>query len=467
MISPGADNLPVSNSIRRRTHSTAVQTHKRHDSARHERASSESASIKIKAQLPHAAGTVKSKSKRDSSHQQSFLDLDESPGPDSAESDGHDIESEPESIAPQSASDETGYTLNKLVDRLLSQPLSKGDSKFSAMFLALYRNFATPGQLLDAILKRFNVLEKDRDPQMIRTVSQLRYLAILEQWISSYPGDFAFPATKAKMKRFIIKIASNRIFAIAAQELVIGLELVAEDDDTDWACCDKARQGADPKSNAREAAVYSESSEEEEYAELLSGINVNKVRASNKADSVLSGSITQSVSSKASRTLMSTVENAQKQASRLVPVPRLPFSKAQWHLLMGIDEDIIARELTRIDWIMFSSIRPRDFLRNVTLDAEQKKKCKSLENVSRMTDHFNHLATWVMNYILLRDKPKHRAMMLEKVMKIARVCSKRNSLFINKFSFSAAVQSIGALFLFRHTDNCNNRKCENSTTTTP
>lgn len=86
--------------------------------------------------------------------------------------------------------------------------------------------------------------------------------------------------------------------------------------------------------------------------------------------------------------------------------------------MIDTPEEDIARELTRIDWIMFSSIRPRDFVRHVSLTTNQKKKCKSLENVDRMICHFNHVAFWVANLVLLRDKPKHRAKALEKFMAV-------------------------------------------------
>ncbi|CRK43690.1 hypothetical protein BN1723_005797 [Verticillium longisporum] len=36
-----------------------------------------------------------------------------------------------------------------------------------------------------------------------------------------------------------------------------------------------------------------------------------------------------------------------------------------------------------------------------------------------MINHFNHVAKWAANLILLRDKPKHRAQMLEKFMAVA------------------------------------------------
>ena len=86
---------------------------------------------------------------------------------------------------------------------------------------------------------------------------------------------------------------------------------------------------------------------------------------------------------------------------------------------MEISEDDIARELTRIDWIMYSSIKPRDLVRHVTLSAEERGKCRGLENIDRMINHFNHIAFWVANLVLLRDKPKHRARMLERFMRIA------------------------------------------------
>jgi len=61
------------------------------------------------------------------------------------------------------------------------------------------------------------------------------------------------------------------------------------------------------------------------------------------------------------------------------------------------------------------------------MNAEEKKRCKSLENVNRMIDHFNHVASLVVNYILLRNKPKHRSLMLEKWMRVARALRQLNN----------------------------------------
>jgi hypothetical protein len=114
------------------------------------------------------------------------------------------------------------------------------------------------------------------------------------------------------------------------------------------------------------------------------------------------------------------VEYAQKQAQLLTPIPRNPITKIQWRQLMECPDDVVAKELTRMDWVMFSSIRSRDLVRQVSVTPDQKSTYKNLVHVNRMIDHFNHVAFWVTNYVLLRDKPKHRALMLEKFMRIAR-----------------------------------------------
>ena len=88
---------------------------------------------------------------------------------------------------------------------------------------------------------------------------------------------------------------------------------------------------------------------------------------------------------------------------------------------MEIPEEEFAREVTRIDWIMYSSFRPRELVRHASMSGEDKDKAKGLENVNRMIKEFNHLAFFVASMILLRDKPSHRAKAMEKFMNISGV----------------------------------------------
>ncbi len=334
--------------------------------------------------------------------------------------------------ALQPSQDETkelGVSFDDLVDRLISQPMLKSDAKFVAIFLCLYRKFAAPLDLMSAIMHRFKQLNKSEYPQILRVSSQLRYLNILAQWISGYPGDFAHVLTRGNMASFITSLAGNRVFSIASKEMSYYLDVVSEDDDTEWGCSDNNRSRASTVESFR-----SRSSVQSTTLTLNADLRTeDTISESNPEQEMMRqstrSSATPSTSSSADRsasqstgsfqTLLNSVENAQRQAQLLNPLPRNALTKVQWHYLMDTSDNDIAGELTRIDWILFSSIKPRDLVRHVILPADQKEKCKSLENVNRMINQFNHVAFWVANMILLRNKAKHRAKALEKFMGVA------------------------------------------------
>lgn len=326
-------------------------------------------------------------------------------------------------------STESGASFDELVDRLLSTPMSKSDSKFTAIFLCLYRKFAAPSDLMSAIINRFEKLNSTYHPQILRITSQLRYLSVLAQWISDYPGDFAHPLTRRSVTAFITGLAGTRIFSVASKEMNAHLDIVVDDDDTEWACSDSNRSRASTvgsllSSPSIHSTTWTRNPDSPTEGNLSDSVLDEPMRRQSTRDSA-----TTSIASSACRsgsqstgsfqTLLNSVESAQRQAQLLTPIPRNPLTKTQWHQFMETPEEDIARELTRIDWIMFSSIKPRDLIRHVSLPVDQKEKCKSLKNVNRMIDHFNHVAFWVANLILLRDKPKHRAKALEKFMGVA------------------------------------------------
>lgn len=334
--------------------------------------------------------------------------------------------------APDSTLGGEGLSLDELIDRLLSPPMSKLDAKYAAVFLCLYRKFAAPAQLLSGIIRRFESLEQNDDPQLIRTSSRLRYLAILAQWVEEYPGDFAHTLTRQQMTSFITQISKNRIFAVAAKEMAGQVDAVSEDDDTDWACSDTSRGRANTLESFSSVVSMrglvtamladnkaSESSEEAESIRNEGQSTQHSVKHSKTPSSASSAARSGSQSATSFSLLLSSLEAAQHQAELLAPSTRIPLTKEQWHLFMDTNDEDIAWELTRIDWIMYISIRPRDLIRHVSLSAEQKERCKGLEHVHRMINQFNHTAFWVANIILLRDKPKHRAKALEKFMGIA------------------------------------------------
>ncbi|KAI8719236.1 hypothetical protein NCS52_00704100 [Fusarium sp. LHS14.1] len=341
----------------------------------------------------------------------SFLDVEESDAESYRYSDDIPILQRADDNILEKQAKMAGVTFDELVDRLLAPRLSRADSNFSDVFLCLYRKFAAPGELFSAILTRLDKVRDDKTAHYLsKTATQLRIIEVVAKWVSSYPGDFARPQTRRNLEEFIRHLSTEPIFSIAAQHMRRNLQFnVVEDDDTGWA-------NSDETSDKLASEILSK-----EMSELSSGVSVLTVESD--ADGRPSGSSEISLatggSSSGSQVHFNTYDDYERAAAVLEPTDNLPMNKFRYHIFMDIPDDDVADELTRIDWIMFSSIRIRDFVRHVSLSTAQKEKCKSLRNVNRMIGHFNHVAKWVANMILLRDKAKHRAQILEKFMNIA------------------------------------------------
>lgn len=314
-----------------------------------------------------------------------------------------------------------GVTFDELVDRLLGQHMSRSDVNFSEIFLCLYRKFAAPGELFDAILSRLSRLGEDKNIHYLtRTTTQLRILTMVARWISGYPGDFASSSTSRKLDSFINQLASDPVFAAAAQEMRTQLNSrIVEDDDTGWARTDadvdKELESAplSPTTTRTDSKGYDTDATTLAREDDASDMELKTPRG----DSSFSARASSQSDFGAPSFLA--VEDYEKEAAKMTPKGILPLSKFRYHMFMEISDDDLADEMTRIDWVMFSSIRLRDLVRHVSLSLNQKEKCKSLSNVNRMINHFNHIAKWVANMILMRDKAKHRAQILEKFMNVA------------------------------------------------
>lgn len=319
-----------------------------------------------------------------------------------------------------------GVTFEELVDRLLGQHMSRADVNFSEIFLCLYRKFAAPGELFDAVLDRLGRLAEDKNIHYLtRTTTQLRIITVVAKWVSSYPGDFASPSTSRKLDAFINQLASDPVFAAAAQEMRTQLESrVVKDDDTGWARTDAdvdnehAKELESAPVSPTTTRTNSKGGYETDMSTLVQEDDVSEIELKgSRGDSFFSGRVSSQPDLNTPAFL--TVEDYEREAAKMTPKGILPLSKHRYHMFMEIPDDDLADEMTRIDWVMFSSIRLRDLVRHVSLSLNQKEKCKSLANVNRMINHFNHIAKWVANMILMRDKAKHRAHILEKFMNIA------------------------------------------------
>ncbi|KAI0187185.1 ras guanine nucleotide exchange factor domain-containing protein [Xylaria flabelliformis] len=303
-----------------------------------------------------------------------------------------------------------GLTFDELVDRLLAPKLSKADQNFGGVFLCLYRKFATPAQLFSAILARLDALKDDKSIHYLtKTTTQLRTIEVVAKWVATYPNDFARPAVKRRLDEFIMHLSAEPIFSAAALQMQKTLEEnVLEDDDTGWVKPEVEDTEADSEPSANASDLHDSLS-----SLSIGNLTDHRPSASSQASSSMGPN------TKTHSFQFHVYEDYEREAATMTPSYTLPLTKFRYHIFMDMANDDIADEMTRIDWVMFSSIRIRDLVRHVSLSAEQKEKCKAMRNVNRMISHFNHIATWVSNMVLMRDKAKHRAQMLEKFMHIA------------------------------------------------
>lgn len=368
----------------------------------------------------------------DSQAYRTFLNMDD----ESIYESGSPVEETSERLRKVTAEDDApseGVTFAELVDRLLAMPTSKVDQKFVPAFLCLYRAFATPLQLLMAIVERFVKTEKSDLVVFTKTAESLRHLSVLGLWTTYYPGDFADSKTREMASTFVATVEKTKSYAAAARQIANNLQTFVSDDDGDWAFSDTASsarsrsnttlqkssatttpaKAAKTRQRPMTGSKDEDSDDSDENAEMPCSPRHSATTSS--ASSLPKGS---QVSSQTSDNLHN-LESARESARKLRTIPHNPISKTQWHQFMAFSTEELAAEITRIDSIMYSAIQPRDFVRYVTMTHSQKVRAGHIDHIGMMTRHFNHLALFVSAMILLRDKPKHRARILEKFMDLA------------------------------------------------
>ena len=327
-----------------------------------------------------------------------------------------------------------GWTWDELINRLLSQPMSRNDHNFVLIFLCFYRKFATPRELLKAIVERFESIEKEERIRVHRIASQLRYCNILHQWVTSHPGDFANPATRKQLLAFLDSVARDRSLALLANEMSKIMEVAAEDEDDGWG---KADADIERKSSLQSFLTTSSTTFPESNAKtwlLLDSPSNNPGNNSNNSNNNNNLQVPAAAPHPTDRRGPELGDAASAVGSvmglvlsKIEPLPPPPGSIVvkpgnQLDLFMMIPVSELANELTRLDWNEFSRIRPRDLVRHINVPPESRENSPNLACVNNMISHFNHVAHWVASVILEHIKPKHRARALEKFMQVAWVC---------------------------------------------
>ncbi|KAF3942459.1 hypothetical protein ABW19_dt0200149 [Dactylella cylindrospora] len=351
-----------------------------------------------------------------------------------------------------------GLSWDDLVDRLLAYPMSRADQDFATVMLCFFRKFAAPVDLLDSILSKFERVSKVEPIFLLQMNEKIRILSRLHWWVWECPGDFANPSTRQRAIDFARSLESNRTFAGMAKDIFAILSQPIEDEDQIWGKKDTdSHRMSMPNILTMQASVqpflqttitqprsmsiisttsFKSGGSDETNASLQSPVS-DRIRK----DSYVSGaSLSPSLDAQAGMINM---------AGLLEALPHGPNSpqaiKEQYSIFMELPDEDIAHELTRIDWTLFSRIKPRDFVRHVSVPAAEKDRMTSLKYVNKLIRHFNHVAYWVANIILERPKAKHRARALEKFMNIAWILRHMN----NYNSLGAVIAGVNGLAIHR------------------
>ncbi|KAF3914221.1 hypothetical protein AA313_de0200259 [Arthrobotrys entomopaga] len=359
----------------------------------------------------------------------------------------------------------TGLAWDDLVDRLLAYPMSRADQDFATVMLCFFRKFAAPVDLLDSILTKFERVSKVEPIFLLQMNEKIRILSRLHWWVWECPGDFADLSTRQRTIEFARSLESNRTFAGMAKDIVAILNQPIDDEDQIWGKKDTdshrlsmpnymihspsspiipahSAQPSLPQNGAplRNLSVVSTTSLKSGVSEdtplLLQSPITDRIR---KDSYVSTASLSPTLDAQAAMINISTM-------LELSHGPSSPQGiKEQYSVFMELPDEDIAHELTRIDWSLFSRIKPRDFVRHVSVPAAEKERIPSLKYMNKLIEHFNRVAYWVANIILERPKAKHRARALEKFMNIAWILRHMN----NYNSLGAVIAGVNGLAIHR------------------
>ncbi|GJJ09683.1 hypothetical protein Clacol_003907 [Clathrus columnatus] len=320
-------------------------------------------------------------------------------------------------------------TQEELLDKLFFLAVSGDDPTFIKHFLLTYRKFATPRTVLLGMQKRVRQLNKDHFDLLLGNYAQMRYIIIrtyllahtlnqlhricdlLEEWISTYPTDFATPGTHGAIVALVKQISSNPCTLHYGSDILPFLDELPrlKDLDSSWAlpCEDPtASDESDtlledemtslPKNTSQEtfdsSAVHSSGKDTSSVqSRSKSSIRERKASLPLSTKSLTSPTGNDSHRLSSSRAPLTLSRNSLKDLIRLSST------------LSTYDPEEIAQQITKMQSDLFLAIEPRQWLRYAMSETRSQKDPISA----------------VSSLILAHDKVKAREKQVERFVDLA------------------------------------------------
>ncbi|KAH8927879.1 ras GEF [Atractiella rhizophila] len=344
-----------------------------------------------------------------------------------------------------------------IIDKFLHASVTGNDVQYTVCFIICFRKFTTPYHVLSALLERFKMvtMRMGTDPVLSRFV-QMKLCDCLHFWISNYPGDFSGPSTFRMLKTFLTRIFNEGITHVIHYALSIFPFLPyvkrLSDPESSWGLPDFIEPDDFPNDD-----MFSSGPPRKQSATSLATTEVSVSSSPLQGHGSGSGSLTHltvpSTSNADASAQSSRVSNATPGTT-----PKPPFvgnrdrsasdaptydtqssdrSKRGFSMMrsetlnmmdianyiLDVPEDAIAEQISRLTWMSFENIKPRDLIRYVLAPSDPRDPKAVLRDkhgpVQRSFDFTNYLSDWAISLIISQSKLKQRTRMLEKVISLA------------------------------------------------
>ncbi|KAK4687572.1 hypothetical protein P7C73_g2543, partial [Tremellales sp. Uapishka_1] len=356
------------------------------------------------------------------------------------------LESQGEKTGGQKITEPPPYaSLEDLLNQLFTAIVSTQDEPFVRAFLMTYRRFCYPRDLMQEFLDRFKEVEQYAVAKDIRHWALMKMTGALIDWTARYPGDLASADTQSifhELLNLILKytfMAHLTVDLVAVEQSLPGvididsswsikklpsLSLVSHSPEESRSASELMVDGEliyelesslDKVSIDSPASKHTHSSKSMSTTSLIEADAAAMMRKRSGSDPRLMDFTTNSTSisegSASSSGPRSTHSNEEVGNGRWAPAVLF---------VMTSDPKQFAMDITRLQWELFSAIRPRDIFRH---DFGKETD----DPVGKSIAFFNYLSRWVSTIIIASPKAKYRARVFEVFMVIAHQLRRLNN----------------------------------------
>ncbi|CAE6408309.1 unnamed protein product [Rhizoctonia solani] len=319
-------------------------------------------------------------------------------------------------------------TLDQLIARLLwGIGTESANPTFGVAFALTYRRFAAPRAILLSII-RF-IRGSDNDGRARAAANLADYLV---SWARKYPTDFAAPGAIPPLET-LIRILKENGFQEHVQELdeLLPLLHTLKDDAADW---------------AKPTIDFMEQSDSDTERDPDSRPNSSEIGSPSSGPSLGVLVSTTTVIESTSPTAAEDQPPALgRRPSSVAPVTTgLSETEEQelrrvGKLILALEPEDIAQEITRADHQLFMSIQPRDWLRHAY--TTRRDRDPAVHALDQIAYRFERLGFLIDSLILVWPKLRQRGLMFEYFLRVALIVRSYNN-FAALHSIVAALDKI-------------------------